>query len=291
MEYRTLGRTDLKVSSIGLGGVTFGREIDRDASFAVLDHACARGINLLDTAEAYGEGVSEQILGQWLAQCGLRNRLVVMTKLLPPLTAAHIVAATEASLRRLRMECVDILMLHQWDAATPLEETLPALDRLVRDGKARYVGCSNFAAAQLRAALAIQKAQRLARMEAVEPIYNLVHRGIESDLLPLCSQEQIGVITYSPLGAGFLTGKYTPDGPVPTGSRFAIKPGHQPIYFSERGFAILADLRAQSERTGRSMIELALGWVFRQPGITSVLIGARHAGHIDQAFAAEAPNP
>ena len=209
-----------------------------------------------------------------------------MTKVAPPLTPEHVVASVEASRRRLRLNCLDVLLLHQPDPIAPIEPTLEVLNQLVRDGKVRHLGGSNFSAAQLRTILDIQARRGLARMAVVQPIYNLVHREIETDLLPLCSQEGLGVVTYSPLGAGFLTGKYTPNGAIPPGTRFDIKPGHQSIYFSENGFRILTDLRSESERTGTPMIRLALAWVFRQPGIASVLVGARTPAHLDQALAA-----
>ena len=287
MEYRQLGRSDLRVSSIGMGCVTFGREIDEETSFRIMDRAFERGITLFDTAEAYASGRSEEVVGAWLADRGLREKIVLTTKKSPPSTPAAITESVNTSLRRLCTDTIDLYQLHTWDSGTPLIATLEALDRLVRDGKIRYVGCSNFAAWQLCKALWRADVHGLQRMESVQPNYNLVIRDIEREMLPLCADEEIGVITYSPLGAGFLTGKYRRGESAPKGARFDILPAHQPIYYHETGFRIMEGLRATAAETGRTMVDLALAWAVGQPGITSVLVGARTIGHIDQAFMAE----
>jgi aryl-alcohol dehydrogenase-like predicted oxidoreductase len=286
MEYRTLGRSDLCVSAIGLGGATFGREIDEVGAFAVLDRALERGITLFDTAEAYSAGRSEEILGRWISSRRVRDQIVLTTKVAPQLNRARVLASAEASLRRLQVETIDLFLLHSWDANTPLEEALEALDSLVAAGKVRYVGCSNFAAEQLGAALAQQSERGWARMDAVQPVYNLAMREIESELLPLCAVQQVGVITYSPLGAGFLTGKYRQGGPVPGGTRFDIVPGHQDIYFNNSAFGAMEQLRARSAELGLPMAQLGLAWVLGRPGITATLIGARDPAQVDQAFLA-----
>ena len=286
MEYRTLGRSDLRVSAIGLGGATFGREIDQAGAFAVLDCALERGITLFDTAEAYSAGRSEEILGRWISSRGIHDQIVLTTKVTLPLGRARVIASAEASLRRLQVETIDLFLLHSWDANTPLEETLEALDTLVQSGKIRNVGCSNFMAEQLGAALAQQGERGWARLEAVQPVYNLAMREIESELLPLCAIQQVGVITYSPLGAGFLTGKYRQGGPVPGGTRFDIVPGHQDIYFNDSAFGAMEQLRAKSAELGMPMAQLGLAWVLGRPGITATLIGARDPAQVDQAFLA-----
>jgi aryl-alcohol dehydrogenase-like predicted oxidoreductase len=278
----------LQVSSIGLGCVTFGREIDQDTAFMVMDRALARGITLFDTAEAYGRGASETVIGHWLAARGTRDRIVLATKVAGNLTEAHVLESAEASLRRLQVAQVDLFQLHRFDPDVPLEETLGALNEVAARGWARDVGCSNYSATQLAAALEIQARRGWARMVSVQPNYNLVERGIEQELLPLCAAQQIGVISYSPLGAGFLTGKYRESGPVPAGTRFDMLPNHQNIYFKARGWQVMEGLRARSEALGISMPHLALAWAIGQPGITSVLIGARNTAQVDQAFAAEA---
>src|SRR5258705_1254234 len=173
MDYRILGHSALRVSAIGLGGATFGREIDEAGAFAVLDRALERGITLFDTAEAYSAGRSEEILGRWIACRSVRDQIVLTTKVAPQLGRARVIASAEASLRRLQVETIDLFLLHSWDANTPLEEALEALDMLVQSGKIRYAGCSNFAAEQLGAALAQQDERGWARLEAVQPVYNL----------------------------------------------------------------------------------------------------------------------
>jgi 1-deoxyxylulose-5-phosphate synthase len=287
MEQRQLGNTDLTVSSIGMGCVTFGREIDRDTSFKVLDRAFDRGITLFDTAEAYAKGASESVLGDWIADRGVRDQIVLATKVIGPLTRNHIVAAAEESLSRLRTDVIDLYQLHVWDDATPLDETMSALDTLVKSGKVRYIGCSNWSAWQLAKSLLLCQSSSLARMSSVQPPYNLVERDIEPNLLPLCADQQIGVISYSPLAAGFLTGKYGRGQQVPQGTRFDVIPEHQPLYFTDRGYTALNRLEKAAERSGRSMVQTALAWVLHQPNITSMLIGARNTDQVDQAFEAE----
>jgi aryl-alcohol dehydrogenase-like predicted oxidoreductase len=288
MEYRRLGRTNLDISSIGLGAVTFGREIDEPTACAVLDRALERGINLIDTAEAYSNGRSEEIIGRWLARRRVRDKFVLATKVRGPLTQTHIQESAEASLRRFQTDTIDLFQLHLWDPNVPLDETLEALNAVVERGLARYVGCSNFAAWQLCRALWQQETHGWARMESVQPNYSLVVRNIEDELLPLCAHQQVGVISYSPLGGGFLTGKYHEGGGVPKATRLDVVPGMQEIYLHQAGFRIMEGLRAKAEELGVPMVHLALAWVFQQPGITCVLIGARAPEHVDQAFDAEA---
>lgn len=286
MDYRQLGRSELKVSAIGLGAVTFSREIDEAAAFTVMDYAVERGINLIDTAEAYNKGGSETVVGKWIKASGKRDKLVLATKLLPPLSAERIVQAAEASLRRLQTDVIDLYQIHAFDKNTPLDESLAALSKLVDEGKVRYLGCSNFAAWQLCKALWRAEVHSLHRLESIQPNYNLAIRDIEKELLPLCADQQIGVLSYSPLGAGFLTGKYSESWRAPQGTRFDIMPDHWKIYENPTSMARMEKLRAKATETGRSMVQLALAWVFDQPGITSTLIGCRGTGHIDQAFEA-----
>ena len=287
MELRQLGRTDLQVSSIGMGCVTFGREIDRDVSFAVLDHALERGITLYDTAEAYADGASESVLGEWIQLRGVREQVVLATKVAGTLTCKRIVESAEASLARLRTDRIDLFQLHHWDDETPMSEMLAGLSALVEQGKVRYVGVSNWSAWQVAKALLAVHTEGAVRLESVQPPYNLVQREIEPDLLPLCADQQIGVMAYSPLGAGFLTGKYRQGGEVPKGTRFDVIPDHQPIYFTDHGWRVVEGLRTLAAEAGRTMIQLALSWVLKRPNVTSVLAGARTPEHIDQALDAE----
>lgn len=284
MQYRNLGHSPLSVSSIGMGCVTFGREIDSHSSLQIMDHAFEHGITLFDTAEAYAQGASETVVGEWLNSRNRREQIVLATKIGGELTRERIVSSTEASLKRLQTDRIDLLQTHAWDKSTPLEETLEALTILVNQGKVRYVGCSNYDASQLAAALTLSGQSELTRLTSVQPPYNLVQRDIESELLPLCIRENIGVISYSPLAAGFLTGKYRPGHPVTPGSRFDVIPGHQPIYFTEHGYQVLERLDESARTTGLSHVQLALSWVFRQPSVSSVLIGARNTLHVDQAL-------
>ncbi len=284
MEYRTLGKSDLTVSSIGLGCVTFGREIDSQTSFQVMDHSLERGITLFDTAEAYANGASETVLGNWMTERGVRDHIVLATKVNGTLTRERVISSAEASLQRLQTDRIDLFQLHTWDNDTPLEETLAALTNLVEQGKVRAIGCSNWSAWHLCKALLLIQQQGLAPLTSTQPPYNLVQREIEADLLPLCADQEIGTLTYSPLAAGFLTGKYRQGQEVPKGTRFDVIPGHQPIYFTDHGYAVLDQLELAAEQSRRSMVQLAMAWVLGQAGITSVLIGARNTAQVDQAF-------
>ncbi|MFT4555644.1 MAG: aryl-alcohol dehydrogenase-like predicted oxidoreductase [Porticoccaceae bacterium] len=287
MEYRQLGNSDLQVSSIGMGCVTFGREIDREASFEVLDRALDRGITLFDSAEAYGQGASENMLGDWIADRGVRDRIVLATKVSGVLTKDRVISSAEESLQRLRIDQIDLFQVHVWDNDSPLDETLEALNSLVDSGKVRVIGCSNWRAWQLAKSLLLCQGAGLPKIQSVQPPYNLVERDIEADLLPLCADQQVGVITYSPLAAGFLTGKYGRGTSVPKGTRFDVIPGHQPLYFTEQGYAVLDRLERAAERSGHSMVQLALAWTLKQPHITTTLIGARNTAQVNQAFEAE----
>ena len=274
----------MKVSSIGMGCVTFGREIDERTSFAVLDRARERGINLLDSAAAYAAGASETVLGKWLSDRGCRDEVVLATKVNGILTREHVLRSAEESLTRLRTDRIDLYQLHHWDDETPLEETLGTLAELVDAGKIRAVGCSNWQAWQLAKALLVNERGEGAAIQSVQPPYNLVQREIEADMLPLCLDQDVGVISYSPLAAGFLAGKYRRDGEVPKGTRFDVIPEHQPIYFTDHGYGVLDRLDAAARDTGRSLVELSLAWALSRANLTSVLIGARNLGQVDQAF-------
>ena len=287
MEFRQLGNSDLRVSSIGLGSVTFGREIDAEESFSIIDYAMDRSINLIDTAEVYSAGTSETVLGQWLSRSSNRQKVVLGTKIVPPLGRERIMQVVEDSLRRLQTDVIDLYQLHAFDADTPLEETMDALNTLVQQGKVRYLGCSNFDAWQICKALWIADVNDLAPMVSVQPNYSLAIRDIEAELLPFCADQNIGVTSYSPLGAGFLTGKYTKTWTAPKGTRFDVMPDHWDIYENDTSMRRMEGLRDIAAETGISMVQLALAWAIGQPGITSVLIGCRTLSHVDQAFNAE----
>lgn len=286
MQRQLLGSTGREVSPISMGCVTFGREIDEATSCQVLDRAWERGINFFDTAAAYADGESERVLGRWLAERGVRNQAVVATKFNGVLTKSHLVESAERSLDRLGVESIDLFYLHNWDNETPMEETLDGLHTLRDSGKVQAIGCSNWQAWQLAKSFLLCQVTGSQVLQCVQPPYNLVQREIEADLLPLCSDQGTGVVTYSPLAAGFLTGKYRRGQQVPAGTRFDVIPGHQPIYFTDHGYTVMEQLDALSQSLGHTMIQLALAWTMAQAGVTSVLIGARNTGQVDQAFEA-----
>ncbi len=312
MKIRTLGSTGLQVGRIGFGCTTFGREIDEATSFAIMDHALENGITLFDTAEAYGGaeakeyrknylGVqdnrevtdeahsSEKIVGRWLASRKCRDQITLCTKVTTNHSRDHVTQALDASLQRLQTDFVDIYMYHSFDAATPVDDRVAALDHVVRSGKARHAACSNYDAEQLRESLQTAARSGLRPFEVIEPNYNLLVRDIESATLPLCQENGIGVMSYSPLGAGFLTGKYTPDrNAFPKRTRFHVIPGHADIYFSAKNFAIVDKLHAFAERVDLPVLRLAIGWVLKNPVVDTVLAGARSTAHLDNAIAAEA---
>ena len=308
MEHRKLGRTGMSLSFIGLGCVTFGREIDEDTSTAMLDYAVEKGMNWLDTAEAYGGGnarsyrrdvlkvddiretsdimgSSEIIIGNWMKARGCRDDVLICSKVSSGNKPDNIARALQDSLDRLQVDSVDLYELHSPDETVPIGESLAALDEQVSAGRIRYVGCSNFSASQLGEALDASAERGYARFEAIQPPYNLADPGAQDELLPLCRREEVGVTTYSPLAAGFLAGKYTPDrNAFPKGSRFDVIPGHADIYFNDRNFRNVDRLRALADTLGLPMVRLAMAWVMGHPDITSVIVGARNTGHIDNAM-------
>ena len=284
MQHKPLGQSGREVSSIGMGCATFGREIDEITSHAVLDRALERGITFFDTAQGYSEGLSEQILGRWLSDRNVRDRVVVATKMLPPQNRKRVLDAAEQALRRLNTDVIDVFYLHAWDSDSPVDDTAAALNQLLRQGKIKAIGCSNLKAWQLCKMLLVQQDANLARVQAVQLTYNLVDRDIEDELLPLCVDQQIAMVAYSPLGAGFLTGKYSRGGAIPKGTRFDIRPGHQDLYLHEAGFSVLDRLEEVAGQTGRSIVQLALAWAMSNSAVTTTLIGARSTAQVDQAL-------
>jgi aryl-alcohol dehydrogenase-like predicted oxidoreductase len=254
---------------IGLGCVTFGREIDDAASFALLDHAFTRGVTHFDTAAAYGGGASETILGKWLASRKPEG-ITIATKMLPPYDRIDITD----SLRRLGVEQIDLLYLHQWHESVP--QGIPALQSLLHSSRIKSLGASNVTLEQLRALGP--------RFRVIQNNHNLAVRDVTEALRDYCASNNIAIVTYSPLGAGFLTGKH--QNGVQAGSRFEIIPGHQQVYFHDTAYQRLARLEAVAKRTGHSQAHLALTWALHQPGIDTVLVGGRTPAHLDQAFAA-----
>ncbi|MCB9137172.1 MAG: aldo/keto reductase [Caldilineaceae bacterium] len=287
MDYRKLGRTGLKVSPLCLGTMQWGWTADTDTAFELMDEFTAAGGNFIDTADVYSRwadgnegGVSELIIGRWLRARGNRHEVVLATKVRGEMWAGpngeglsrgHIIQACEDSLRRLQTDYIDLYQAHWYDADTPIEETMDALDTLVRQGKVRYVGCSNYPAWRLMEALWASDKRGLVRYDTLQPHYNLVHRAeFEDELAQLCAAFEIGVIPYSPLAGGFLTGKYRADS-APDGARAA---GVKKRYFNERGWRTLAALEAVADEAGAPPSAIALAWLLTRPGMTAPIIGA-----------------
>ena len=277
------------LSPICLGGSTFGREINQAACFALMDHAQTKAITLIDTAATYTAGLSEQIVGAWLVSRRPKaGSLMVATKIYPPFTADAIDLAVAASARRLGVEVIDLLYLHKWDPGAETPETLKALDGLLQAGRVRSLGVSNFNAIQLRRVLDLQTVLGLTTFRVLQNASNLAVRDVDAPLRELCSTRGVAIITYSPLGAGFLTGKHR--GGVEPGSRFDVAPGHQGVYFNPLCEQRLARLAQVADRKGQVMTQLALAWSLHFPGVASVLVGGRTPSHLDQAFATLALN-
>jgi 1-deoxyxylulose-5-phosphate synthase len=273
------------ISKIGLGCVTFGREIDRSASFRMMDYACSNGITFFDTAAAYGNGISESIIGEWIAnRRAFPDSIFIATKLLPPYRPDIISASVLKSLERLGTATIDLLYFHRWDETARDPEVYATLGDLMRQGKIRLTGASNFTAEQLSEMLKIQVENGLPAFGFIQNNNNVAVRDVNAGLISLCSENNISVVTYSPLAAGFLTGKHKQG--VQPGSRFDIVPGHQAVYFNEKAYQRLDKLRMISESTGYPMAHLALAWALHQPGVTSVLTGGRIPEQIGQALSA-----
>lgn len=290
MQHVRFGRTGLQVSRLCLGTMTFGLQCDEAASFAILDAAAQAGINFLDTADVYplggtleDVGRTEEIIGKWLR--GRRDQFIVATKCAGKAGPApwqqgtsrkHVLSAVEASLRRLGTDYVDLYQVHHFDAATPHDETLEAFDTIVRSGKARYVGCSNYLAYRLARALGRSEALGLTRFASVQPRYNLLFRQIERELLPLCAEEGLAVMPYNPLAGGLLTGKHRASAPPPEG-RFTLGTAgsmYAERYWKEREFAAVAALADLAGEAGVELTTLAVAWVLANPAITAPIVGA-----------------
>ncbi len=281
MRYRRLGRAGLEVSVVGVGGNNFGRACDAEQTARVVHAALDCGITFFDTADSYGQGRSEDYLGRALA--GRRDRAVIATKVgwdLGPgpnergASRARILRGIDASLRRLGTDYVDLYQIHRWDPHTPLEETLETLSDLVRQGKVRYIGCSNFAAWQLVWALWQADRRGWTPVVTVQPEYSLLNRAVERDLLPACEAFGIGVIPYFPLAAGMLTGKYREDAPPPPGSRLHMLEHLRARFATPRTFAIVRRLEAWAAQRGRTVAELAIAWLLVRPQVCTVIAGA-----------------
>src|SRR6202050_3346526 len=303
MEHARLGRTGLQVSRLCLGTMTFGLQSDEPTSVAILDHASEGGIDFLDTSDAYPlggdlstRGATEEILGRWLL--GQRDRFIVATKCFAPTGPApfdggnsrkHIFAAIDASLRRLQTDYIDLYQLHGFDPATPIDETLGALDDLVHQGKVRYIGCSNFLTYQLVRAIGRSETLGLARFDSVQPRYNLLFRQIEREMLPFCAEDGVGVISYNPIAGGLLSGKHRRGDPPEEGSRFTLGNAgqmYQSRYWHDQEFDTVDQLLAIAEEVGISLVTLSVAWVLANKTITAPIIGASHPDQLSSSLEA-----
>lgn len=291
MKKRTLGRSGIDIAPLVFGGNVFGWTADQARSFELLDRFFERGFNTIDTADAYASwapgltgGESETMLGQWLARRSRRDDVVLMTKVglweqRKGLSAANIEAAVEDSLKRLGTDYVDVLFAHIDDAEVPLEETLTAFDKLVKAGKVRALGASNYSAERLREALNVSQAQGLARYEVIQPLYNLHDRqDFESGLATLAQEQQIGVVSFFSLASGFLTGKYRSLDDIKGNARANFLQG----YFTERGQRVLQELLAVSGELSVKPAQVALAWLLSRPGLTAPIASATSLTQLDE---------
>jgi aryl-alcohol dehydrogenase-like predicted oxidoreductase len=293
MLYRNMGRTGLKVSAFCLGTNTFGRTTDQEASNAVLDAFFELGGNFVDTSDSYSRGESEKVFGNWIKARNKRHETIVATKVCSPmgdgpndrgLSRQHILAGVEASLRRLQTDYIDLYQAHRDDAETPLDETMRAFDDLVRQGKVRYVGCSNYRSWRLMESLWVSDKHDRARFECLQPKYNLMFRDeYEAELEPLCREQQVGVITYSSLGSGFFSGKYRRDHEMPKTVRAS---GVERDYMNERGWRILDAVDSVAKARSATQAQVALAWIVKRPGITAPIASATSPEQIKELLGA-----
>ena len=299
IEYRRLGRTGLKVSPLCLGSMNFGWTADEETSFAVMDAFAEAGGNFIDTADVYNRwvdghngGESEGVIGRWLQARGNRSQMIIATKVrgqMGPgpndqgLSRRHIFDACDASLRRLQSDTIDLYQTHYFDADTPIDETLEALDRLVQQGKVRYVGCSNYPAWRLMEALWTSDKCGLARYNSIQPHYNLVNRAeFERELAEVCLANGIGIIPYSPLAGGFLTGKYSRDRDTDS----VRAEGVRQHYFNDAGWKVLDAVRAVAVELDTTPLAVSLAWLLAQPGMTAPIFGANTVEQLQGSLAA-----
>jgi aryl-alcohol dehydrogenase-like predicted oxidoreductase len=311
MRYTRLGSTGLVISEMVLGTATFGELVGADGVDAMVAAALDRGVTTFDTGDIYGAGRAEELLGNALRSC--RDQVVICTKVgfrrgdtmedlaqvssgraldhaerwhrgISPndmgLSRAHIVSAVEASLRRLGTDYIDLYQVHRWDPVTPIDETLTALDDLVRVGKVRYAGCSAFAPAHLALSHEISARRRLTRFVSQQVPYNLLTRDAESTIFPACQALHVGVLAFMPLAGGLLTGRYDRQAGPEAGSRFAVRPTYRDAFWTPAAFALVDELTAVATAAGRTPTELALGWIVANPAVSAVLVGAERVDEV-----------
>jgi aryl-alcohol dehydrogenase-like predicted oxidoreductase len=293
MESVRLGRSGLKVSRICLGTMTFGREADEQTSFQIMDRYMELGGSFLDTADQYSFGISEEVVGRWIKARGVRNQVILATKVYQQMSPGpndgflsryHILQACDASLRRLQTDVIDLYQIHRWDPETPPEETLEALNDLVRQGKVRYIGCSNLKAWHLAQYMSLSERQHWSRMVCMQPIYSALNRSIESEILPYCAEEGLGVIVYNPLAGGMLTGKYRRGQPLPQGARLQSSTQYYDRYYTEQALDIVEAFVRAAEGRGVTPAQLALAWVLGEPRVTCPIVGARNLEQLNDTL-------
>ncbi len=293
MEYRNFGRTGVRVTPLCLGCMNFGGKTDEAESIKCIHHALDQGINIIDTANVYSRGASEEVTGKAIKQSGRRDRIVLATKVHGRMDDAdpnaagnsrrHIMAQCELSLQRLQTDHIDLYQIHRPQSAIPFDETLRALDDLVRQGKVRYIGVSTFAAWQVVEALWIAKELGLNRVVSEQPPYHLLERRIERELLPMCQTYGLATLPWSPLAGGFFSGKYRRGEARPEGSRWE-KSGN--LHFADAAFDVLETAEAIAREKGCTVSQLAIAWVMQRPGATSVIIGPRTMDQLEDNLGA-----
>jgi aryl-alcohol dehydrogenase-like predicted oxidoreductase len=299
MEFRQLGRSDIRIAPLMLGGNVFGWNVDETTSFALLDAFLDAGFNAIDTADSYSRwvaghqgGESEIVIGNWLKRSGKRNRVVIATKIGSDMgegsnvSKDYVLRAAEACLKRLQVDCIDLLQTHFDNEATPVEETLAAYAQLIAQGKVRAIGASNISVARLKASLAASERLGIPRYESLQPLYNLYDRmNFESDYAPLCREAGLGVITYYSLAAGFLTGKYRSAADT---AKSAARGGRMKQYLNARGLRILAALDAVAARHGATPAQISLAWLMARPEMTAPIASATSLAQLDELMKAPA---
>jgi aryl-alcohol dehydrogenase-like predicted oxidoreductase len=297
MQYRQLGRTGVQVSALCLGCMMFGRRTAPEDSYQIIDRALDAGLNFLDTANVYARGQSEAITGEALRRNGQRQRVILATKVhgrmadddpnMAGNSRRHIVAACEESLRRLQTDYIDLYQIHRPESQTPVDETLRALDDLIRAGKVRYVGTSTFGAWQIVESLWVSKELGLNRFISEQPPYNILDRRIERELVPMAQTFGIGLVPWSPVAGGLLSGKYRRGQPLPPDSRYATE--NNPVYkerLVERVYEVVDRLEALAQSKDCTTVQLAVAWVLAQPAITSPIIGPRTMQQLEEYLGA-----
>lgn len=291
MEYRRLGNSGLEVSAVGLGTNTVGPDLDESATATVINRFLDLGMNFIDTADVYGRGVSETYIGKALADSKRRSEAIIGTKCgnnmgqgpnMGGASRQHIFDSVHASLKRLETDYIDVLQIHRPDPRTPIEETMRALDDLVREGKIRYVGCSNYAGWQLVEAIWASRANHLVSYVSAQPQYNILDRSIERELMPACEAYGVGIIPYLPLAGGVLTGKYQRGQERPADARGAKRPG--PFFdrwLTERNYDVVEKLGKYAQANGHLLSELAIAWLLARPMVCCVIVGASRVSQVE----------